>query len=130
MAQRKRLGSILGTASAVGFLATAGLHGTGYAAVSGVAREGPEDLHTLVPMLWVAFSADLVVIGVIVLVVAWWRNTASSLVLIAAGCMPAIAAGLQIAYLGFVPPTAILIALAVLTWAAAIAMRGHSESPA
>lgn len=130
VASRMRLGSILSTASAVGFLATAGLHGTGYAAVTSVARQGPEDLHALVPMLWVAFSADLVVIGVIVLVVSWWRSAASSLVLTAAGFMPAIAASLQIVYLGFVPPTAILIALAVVTWVAAMATRGHSESPA
>ncbi len=123
MTPRTRLGSILGTASALGFMATAGLHATGYAAVSGVAREGPEDLHTLVPALWLSFSSDLVVTGVIVLVAVWWRGAASSLVLAAAGLIPAVAAGLQIAYLGFIPPTAILMALAVLTWAAAIAVR-------
>ncbi|MDH3292163.1 MAG: hypothetical protein OEO20_11005 [Gemmatimonadota bacterium] len=122
MANRKRLGSILGACSALGFVLTAGLHATGYRSVTDLARQGPEDLRTLVPALWVSFSTDLVVTGLIVLVVVWRRSTASSLVLTIAGFIPAIAAGLQIAYLGFIPPTAILIALALVTWAAAMVL--------
>jgi hypothetical protein len=122
VANRKRLGSILGACSALGFVLTAGLHATGYPAVTDLARQGPEDLRALVPVLWVAFSTDLVVTGLIVLVVVWRRSRASRLVLTIAGFIPAIAAGLQIAYLGFIPPTVILIALAIVTWASAIVL--------
>lgn len=124
----KRLGSILGIGSALGFLATAGLHATGYSSITGLARQAPEDLRSLMPLLWVSFSVDLVVLGLIVLVAAWRPSRMSGFVLALAGFVPAIAAGLQVAYLGFIPPTAILIVLALATWAAAITLRTGIDS--
>ena len=63
MAGRKRLGSVLGVGSALGFLATAGLHATGYSSIGALARQAPEDLRSLVPLLWISFSVDLAVLG-------------------------------------------------------------------
>jgi predicted anti-sigma-YlaC factor YlaD len=119
----KRLRSVLGIGSAFGFLATAGLHMTGYSSIVDLARQAPEDVRSLMPPLWVSFSVDLVVLGLIVLVAVWHPSRMSGFVVALAGLVPAIAAGLQVAYLGFIPPTAILVVLALTTWAAANTFR-------
>jgi len=119
----QRVGRILGACSGLGFILTAGLHATGYSTVNTLSLQVPEDLRALIAMLWLAFSADLVVAGVIVLAAVRFFTALSGPVLAVAGFLPAFAACLQVAYLGFIGPTAILAALAVSTWASAWALR-------
>jgi len=127
MNERTKVPSFLGIATALGFLATAGLHATGYSSVAALARRASGELGALVPALWLSFSVDLSVVGVILGFAAWRPTRLSRVVFACAGFLPASAAGLQLAYLGFIPPTAILIALAVAAWATAILMRAHPE---
>ena len=75
-------------------------------------------------MLWLAFSFDLAVLGLIIgVLVARPRDVARPILVIAALC-PFSAAGLQLSFIGFVPPTAILIVLGVVTWAGAVVWSG------
>jgi hypothetical protein len=117
-------GRILAAATSVGFFAVAALHGSGYAGISRMASGAGDDLRVLVPMLWVSFSVDLTVLGLIVAVAALRPNRALRIPVALAGVVPAAAAVLQIVSMGFIPPTAILIALAVLTWTAAVTLEG------
>lgn len=119
-----RAGGILATIAALGFLGTAALHSTGYSSVAELAGEVPSDLGPLMPALWLAFSLDLAVIGLIVAVVAWRRPPASPAILFIAALQPLGAAALQLWSIGFVPPTGILLAVAVTTMAAAVLLRG------
>lgn len=116
---RRRLGRALTLAAALSFVATAGIHLTGYDSVTALASEGPADLAALVPALWLAFSLDLAVIGLILGVVAIRLAAGGRLILVVAALCPLGAAGLQLRFLGFIPPTAILLAVAGLTLVAA-----------
>ena len=127
LAKTSGLRSLLSISSGLGFFVAAGLHAGRYSRISAFAGKGPEGLLPLVQLLWVSFSAGLVVVGVIVFVTIWRFTPLSRWVLLVAGFLPAINAGLQVAYLGFVWPTAILVSLALVTWAAAIAQRGQTH---
>ena len=116
---RRRIGTALTAAAAISFVVTAGIHITGYDSVSALAREGPADLASLVPALWLVFAFDLVIIGLIVGVVAIGGATGGRLIMVLAALCPLGAAGLQICFLGFIPPTAILVTVAALTLMAA-----------
>ncbi len=67
---RRRAGSLLTALTAFGFFATAALHGSGYASVTRLAAEGSPELGLLVPALWLVFSLDLMVLGMIVAALA------------------------------------------------------------
>lgn len=120
---RSRIAGIVAGISAIGYLGTALLHSTGYSSVAGLAAEVPSDLGALMPALWLVFSLDLAVLGLIVAIVAWRRPQAGSLILVIASLQPLGAASLQLRYIGFVPPTAILLALAAVTLAAAALLK-------
>lgn len=107
----------------MGYLATAALHLTGYGSVAELAGDVPSGLGPLIPGLWLMFSLDLAVLGLIVAVVAWHRPQASRWILVIAGLQPLGAASVQLRYIGFVPPTALLLALACVTLAAAALLR-------
>jgi hypothetical protein len=115
---RRRIGTSLTVAAAVAFIATAGLHATGYDSVTALAEQAAGDLASLVPMLWLGFSVDLVVLGLVIGAVAL-RGAGGRLILTFTALCPLAAAGLQVRFLGFIAPTAILLAVTVLTLAAA-----------
>jgi hypothetical protein len=69
----------------------------------------------VMPALWLVFSSDLVVLGLIVGALALRPSEVARPILTIAALCPIIAAGLQLWFIGFVPPTALLIALGVLT---------------
>lgn len=119
---RRQLGSTLAGLAAAGFIGTAALHATGYGPVTEMARRAPPELTALTPALWLSFSFDLCVLGLIVIVVALLQMRGGWLVLALAAINPLVAAGLQVKFLGFIGPTAILIALGCLTLAAAAAL--------
>jgi len=115
---RRGFGTGLTIAAAVAYLATAGLHATGYDSVTALAGQTTGDLATLVPMLWLGFSADLVVLALVIGAVAL-SPVGGRLVLACAALCPLGAAVLQMRFVGFIPPTAILLAVTALTLAAA-----------
>lgn len=116
---RHRAATILTGVAAAGFLGTAALHGTGYDSVSALAAEVPSELGPVMPALWLIFSFDLVILGLIVGLVAYRPAPIGRLILVIAALSPLGAAGLQLRFIGFVPPTAILLGLSAVTLAAA-----------
>ena len=116
---RQTSGSIIAGIAAVGFLATAGLHATGYKMISSLAKQAPEALQAFAPALWLAISLDLVILGLIVGVVAFRPNGVGRVILIIAAMCPIGVAGLQLIFLGFIPPTALLLGIGALTLTAA-----------
>jgi hypothetical protein len=118
--KRRRVASVVTVLAGVGYIATAALHATGYDSVTGLAEQGPDELRALMPALWLIFSVDLVVLGLIILVIAWRPLGAGKIILAIAALYPLAAAALQVHFLGFIPPTAILLGVAGLALAAAV----------
>lgn len=116
---RQTAGSIIAGIAAVGFLATAGLHATGYSMVADLAKQAPAEFRALAPALWLAFSFDLAIVGLIIGVVALRPSGVGRVVLLIAGMCPIGAAGLQLIFLGFIPPTALLLGIGALSLMAA-----------
>lgn len=116
---RKKAGSLIAGVAAASFLGTAALHSTGYDTISQLAEQAPADLAALAPALWLAFSFDLSVVGLIVAVIAIRPSTPGRLVLVVAAISPLSAAALQLWFIGFMPPTAILLIVVGLTIIAA-----------
>ncbi len=127
---RQRAGSIIAAFASVGLIATAALHSTGYNSVAQLALQAPTELHALVPALWLAFALDLAVVGLIVGVVAFRPTTSGRLILVIAAVSPLGAAGLQLWFLGFIPPTGILLGVGGLALlAAGVLPRGVGQRP-
>ena len=111
--------------AALGYLGTAWLHSTGYESIVLLAKDVPGVMGQVMPGLWLLFSFDLTVLGLIVGVLALRpRDVARPILVIAALC-PFAAAGLQLKFIGFVPPTGLLIGLGVLTWSSAAVWPAH-----
>ncbi|KPJ91494.1 MAG: hypothetical protein AMS18_08605 [Gemmatimonas sp. SG8_17] len=127
---RQRSASILMGLAALGFLGTAAVHTTGYGTVLRLAAEVPSDLGPAIPALWLVFSLDLAVIGLIVAVVAWRPQPIGRWVLVIASLSPLGAAGLQLRFIGFVPPTALLLGIGVLTLVAAALLTSQATDGA
>ncbi len=101
--------------SSLGFVGIAALHSTGYDSITRVSRDLPAPMGDVMPVLWLVFSSDLVVLGLIVGALALRPTDMARPILAIAAICPLVAAGLQLWSIGFVPPTALLIALGVLT---------------
>jgi hypothetical protein len=126
---RRQIGTLLTAVAGASFLATAALHTTGYGSVTGLAAQSQADLQQVVPALWLVFAFNLAVVGLIVLVVAFRPTAPGRLILVIAAFCPFGAAGLQLWFLGFIPPTAILLAVGGLTLVAAAALPKVSVPP-
>ena len=127
---RQQIGSVITAVAATGFLGTAALHTAGYSSVVRSSAQAPEMLRGLLPLLWLAVAFDLVVLGLIVAVVALRPGGPARIILAVAAICPLAAAGLQIRFIGFIPPTAILIGVAVVTLIGAIALPPARVTPA
>ena len=123
---RNRVARLLTGLAGLGFVGTAALHSTGYDSIVRLAKDVPGVMGEVMPALWLAFSFDLTVLGLIVGILAIRPAQVARPILVVAALCPFGAAGLQLQYIGFVPPTAILIALGVLTWAGAAVWPGRS----
>ena len=119
---RSRAAVVLARASGWGFLVVAALHGSAYGRIMAMAETAPEAIRRVLSVLWLSGSADLVAFGLVIIVVA--RGPGGAAVIGLCALSPLAVAVLQIVFLGFVPPTAMLLALAGLTVAAAVARRG------
>ena len=121
---RQRTGSIITGIAAAGFLGTAILHSTGYGAILRLAEQAPAELQVLAPAMWLVFSFDLAILGLIVAVVAVRPSAVGRLVLVLAALCPLSAAGLQLRFLGFIPPTGLLLMVGGLTLIGAAVLPG------
>ncbi|KPK55692.1 MAG: hypothetical protein AMS21_13370 [Gemmatimonas sp. SG8_38_2] len=102
-----------------GYVTTARIHSTGFDSVTRLARGGPANLTGLMLALWLAFSLDLIVMGLVIAAAAWRPDRLGRIVVGIAALCPFGAAGLQLRFIGFVPPTAILLAIGLLAACAA-----------
>jgi hypothetical protein len=117
---RRQVGSVITAVAAIGFLATAAYHSSGYSSIVRAAAEAPERVRSLLPMLWLGISFDFTVVGLILAVVAFCPGGPARIILALAAICPFAAAGLQIHFIGFIPPTAILLGVGVVTLVGAI----------
>lgn len=107
---RQRLGNILIYTTAGLLVASGGLHLSAYAQINALAQSsGVTELHALVPVLWLVMGVDLVTVGLIVGLVAFENSNGGRYVLFAVAICPLGAALLQMVYLGFIAPTALLL---------------------
>jgi hypothetical protein len=120
---RYQTARVLAAMSASGFLLAAGIHTAGLRRVVFQAQRGLSGLAPpFVAALWLAFAAALGVLGLMVTLVALGRVTGGRAILALAGCFPAATVVLQLHFLGFTPPVAILAAVAAVSFAAALAL--------
>ncbi len=82
--------------AALGFLGTAALHSTGYDSIVHAAKNVPGFLGQVMPALWLAFSLDLTVLGLIVGILAHRPADVGRPIPVIAALCPLAAAGLQL----------------------------------
>jgi hypothetical protein len=118
---RYKTAQVLSGVSAFGFFLAAGLHVSGYRQVVLQAQRSFFGETPLVAALWLAFAAALAVLGVMVTLVVLGRVTGGRWILALAGGFPLVTVLLQLHLLGFTRATAILSAIAAVSFGAAIA---------
>ncbi len=112
--------ALLARLAGIGLVITAGLHASGLSQVAALA-EPSQSLRALVPVLWLAISADLLGLGLIVLAIGWRPGPGARLLLAIAALPPLGQALLLIRYLGWLPQVALYLVLAGLCLGAAVA---------
>lgn len=125
---RHQTARTLASVAGFGFFLEAGLHTYQYRQVVLQAQAQLSGLLPLVSALWLAFAAAMLVLGGMVTAVALGRVTGARWILALAGCLPLVTVLLQLRFLGFTRATAILSAIAVVTFTAA--MLFPSDGPA
>jgi hypothetical protein len=125
---RQKRASILAGAAAAMLVITAAFHYTGFDSVSRVASEAGGDLAIIVPLLWLSFSIDLVALGLIAALIARQPARVHRPLLLVLAAPPLSAALMQVWYIGFVPPTAVLLLDVGLLIAAAISVPPSADT--
>ena len=108
---RGKIGRLMTAVAAGGAVATAALHATGYPSVVRLSSAIQGRLGAAIPALWLAFSTDLAVLGLIMGVVAVRPGRGARLIVGIASLCPLSAAALEVLFLGVMPPTLILLAV-------------------
>jgi hypothetical protein len=126
MPSTPRTARVLRLAAGIGLLVIALLHGLGYLKVSPLAGAFGH-FEGLFRDLWLSFATHYLVLGCIVLLAAGRDTTGTRVLLGFAALVPLADALLQIVYVGFIPPTGILLGVAVLGFGAASQSRGSSS---
>ena len=104
----QRLGNIVAGVTAVLIIVTACLHTAALGQINQPAQTTSADVRPLLTLLWITFGLELAIVGSSWGIVARDARGGGRLILIAASLCPLSAAALQVVYLGFIPPTAIL----------------------
>ena len=117
---RSRIASLVLYATAVCLVATGVLHLSGFGQINALAQATTADVRALLPLLWISFGVDLIATGAIVALVGLENSNGGRYVLFAAALCPWGAAVLQVIYLGFIGPTAVLVLDGALAMVAAI----------
>jgi hypothetical protein len=124
-----RFARVLRLATGIGLLAVAILHGLGYFKVSPLAR-GFGHFEGLFRDLWLSFAMHYLLLGCIVLLAAGRDSTGTRVLLGLAALVPLADALLQMVYVGFIPPTGILLGVAAIGLGAASQSRSSSNESA
>ncbi len=127
---RVKAGSTLVGVAAALLIGTAALHHTGFRSARDLGARAGGDLAIVVPALWLFFSVSLVSVGLASAAMAWRPVPGHRLVLVCLALVPAGGAALQIAYVGFVPPTLILLVDAAALLSAALVLPPRVKAPA
>lgn len=122
---RTIIGRLVTGLAALGYFATAWIHSTGFDSITALAAEGPEEMAGLAPALWLAFSLDLIVLGLVIVGAALRRDGPVRPVIAVAALCPFGAAALQLRYIGFIPPTGILLTIGTLALLGALLTPGR-----
>lgn len=124
---RSKAARALAGLSAAAFLVAAGFHLYGYRAVVLQAQLSLGSPAPLVAALWLSFTAAMLVLGVMASLVALGRVREGRWILGLAGCLPLLTVLLQLRLLGFTRSTAVLAAVAVVSFAAAFVFPGRED---
>lgn len=111
-------------------LGTAAWHQTGYISVTTMAGEGSPALKPLMAALWLYFALALVLTAALVLVVARVGAPNRAIILTIAALSPIGGASVQVVHLGFILPTALLLADGLVILMAALLGRLRYADPA
>ncbi len=112
---RRQAEAVIAGIAAIGLLGTAPLHSAGYSSVVRASAQAPEMVRGLLPMPWLQIGFDFAVLGILVGVVAFRPGGPARIILVVAAICPLATAGPQIRFIGFIPPTAILIGVGIVT---------------
>lgn len=123
---RERMAKLSASIGAALLCGTAVFHMTGYGFVVGLATP---DLRPIVAAVWVAGGISLVLAAVLAIVATPLFVTRRAAFLILAALTPLSIAVLQLVYLGFIPPTALLLLdAAILVVAAVLGSAGPNRA--
>ncbi len=103
---RERIATLTASVGAALLFATAGLH---FSAYGWIVTQTPTDLQPLVSSLWVAIGASLIISALLTIAVTPLFVVRRRALLGIAALTPLSIALLQIVYLGFMSPTALLL---------------------
>ena len=123
---KSRAASVTAAVGAGLLFATAGLHQSAYSAVVG---QAPADLQPLMAALWVAVGTSLVIAALLAVAATPVFMVRRRALLGIAALIPLSIAALQIAYLGFLPPTGLLLLDAVVLLVAGELGREYQPRP-
>jgi uncharacterized membrane protein len=115
--------------SAAAFLLSAALLVSSYRSIVASAQQAPADIATLVPALWLAFTAAMIVFGVIVTATTRRDGLNPRLTLFLVALFPTATGICFVRFLGFMSVTVILFIVAGLTLAAAAMRRSQVADP-
>lgn len=123
---KERIAAVTAAIGAGLLLATAGFHLSGY---SSVQEQTPADLRPVMSAMWVAIGASLIIAGLLAVAATPLFMVRRRALLAIAALIPVSIAVVQIAYLGFLPPTALLAVDAAVLLAAGELGRTHQPRP-
>ena len=123
---KERVATVTAAIGAGLLFATVALHLSAYSAV---VAQAPTDLRPLMAALWVAGGASLIIAALLAVAVIPLFIVRRRALLGIAALTPLSIAGVQIAYVGFLPPTALLLFDAVILVVAGELGRAHQPRP-
>jgi hypothetical protein len=124
---KERVATVTAAIGAGLLFVTAGFHLSGY---SSVLAQTPTDLRPLMAAVWVAGGASLIISALLVIAVTPLFIVRRRALLAIAALIPISIAAVQIAYLGFLVPTALLLLDAAVLLVAGELGRAYQPRPA
>lgn len=98
-----------GLAGAVALIATATLHTMATPQITKLAESVPGDSGVLLPLGFIAFGITLALAGILTALVSLRAGKGDHLILAVVAMFPLAGAALQMVYIGFIAPTALLL---------------------
>jgi hypothetical protein len=124
---RERVATVTAAVGAGLLFATAGIHLSAY---SSVVAQTPTDVRPLMSAAWIAAGASLIISALLAVAATPLFIVRRRALLAIAALTPISIALVQIAYLGFLPPTSLLLFDAAVLFVAAELGRARQPRPA